>query len=285
MLGWHRADEGDARGTLRFRPPEEVRLTPAQRATAWYFLVVAGLFLLPGAARRRQCPLPRGARAASTASPLGRLVPLQPHAHVARAAGAVLRLGQLPGHGHLPRPDDRRPGAEAPGQAGHRAVRRRGRRGGRQPARRGGQPAGHRSRVDGPWFWIGAQGWEYLDLGRLWQILLDRRDVLLGGHPRPRAADAPARASTRATCRDLFLYSALSIPLFYAAGMVFGKNVELRRGGLLAVLGGAPVGRGFPGAVHHHHGRLHLRAAGRGAARRSPRASSTWTSSSIRSAA
>ena len=24
----------------------------------------------------------------------------------------------------------------------------------------------------GPWFWIGSQGWEYLDLGRLWQILL-----------------------------------------------------------------------------------------------------------------
>jgi nitric oxide reductase subunit B len=22
------------------------------------------------------------------------------------------------------------------------------------------------------WFWIGHQGWEYLDLGRLWQILL-----------------------------------------------------------------------------------------------------------------
>ena len=23
-----------------------------------------------------------------------------------------------------------------------------------------------------PWFWLGMQGWEYLDLGRLWQILL-----------------------------------------------------------------------------------------------------------------
>ena len=33
---------------VQFRPPEEVRLTPSQRATAWYFLVVAGLFLLQG---------------------------------------------------------------------------------------------------------------------------------------------------------------------------------------------------------------------------------------------
>src|SRR5690606_9173417 len=33
---------------LQFRPPETVRLTPSQRATAWYFLVVAALFLLQG---------------------------------------------------------------------------------------------------------------------------------------------------------------------------------------------------------------------------------------------
>ncbi len=39
---------GRAGPKLRFRPPEEVRLAPAQRATAWYFLVVAGLFLLQG---------------------------------------------------------------------------------------------------------------------------------------------------------------------------------------------------------------------------------------------
>lgn len=27
-------------------------------------------------------------------------------------------------------------------------------------------------KADGPWFWLGTQGWEYLDLGRFWQILL-----------------------------------------------------------------------------------------------------------------
>ena len=26
--------------------------------------------------------------------------------------------------------------------------------------------------LGGPWWWIGTQGWEYLDLGRLWQALL-----------------------------------------------------------------------------------------------------------------
>ncbi len=42
------ADEEPPAASSRFRPPEEVRLAPAQRATAWYFLVVAGLFLLQG---------------------------------------------------------------------------------------------------------------------------------------------------------------------------------------------------------------------------------------------
>ena len=26
--------------------------------------------------------------------------------------------------------------------------------------------------TSGHWFWLGSQGWGYLDLGRLWQILL-----------------------------------------------------------------------------------------------------------------
>ncbi len=47
VLGWRRADE-EGIPPVQFRPPEEVGLTPAQRATAWYFLVVAGLFLAQG---------------------------------------------------------------------------------------------------------------------------------------------------------------------------------------------------------------------------------------------
>ena len=31
---------------MRFVPPSSVALTPAQRVTAWFFLVVAALFLL-----------------------------------------------------------------------------------------------------------------------------------------------------------------------------------------------------------------------------------------------
>jgi nitric oxide reductase subunit B len=78
---------------------------------------------------------------------------------------------------------------------------------------------------DGPWFWLGAQGWEFLDLGRLWQILLTVGlvlwvAILVRGLWRRLPQEHPGNLPY------LFLYSALSIPLFYAAGMAFGKNAN-----------------------------------------------------------
>src|SRR5262245_36121233 len=42
VLGWHVEENR----RVRFRAPSEISLTPAQRATAWYFAVVAVLFLV-----------------------------------------------------------------------------------------------------------------------------------------------------------------------------------------------------------------------------------------------
>ena len=42
FLGWH----GREQATLSFRAPGDVALTPAQRATAWFFFVMAALFLI-----------------------------------------------------------------------------------------------------------------------------------------------------------------------------------------------------------------------------------------------
>jgi nitric oxide reductase subunit B len=77
----------------------------------------------------------------------------------------------------------------------------------------------------GPWFWLGSQGWEYLDLGRLWQILLTIEMffwviILVRGMFGRLKGEHPANMPY------LFLYSALSIPIFYAAGMVFGKHAN-----------------------------------------------------------
>ena len=82
------------------------------------------------------------------------------------------------------------------------------------------------SALDGPWFWLGAQGWEYLDLGRLWQILLVVGHGALGRHPGARPVAPSCRASTPATCPGCSSTARSRIPLFYAAGLVFGKNAN-----------------------------------------------------------
>jgi nitric oxide reductase subunit B len=73
------------------------------------------------------------------------------------------------------------------------------------------------------WFWFGHQGWEYLDLGRVWQILLAIGlaiwVVLLF------RAIAPARKDTeRGEMSSLFLLGALAIPVFYLPAMFFGST-------------------------------------------------------------
>ncbi len=74
------------------------------------------------------------------------------------------------------------------------------------------------------WFWFGHQGWEYLDLGRAWQVLLAIGLILwlvliFRG-------SAPARENPgEREISTLFLLAALAIPLFYLPAMFFtGKT-------------------------------------------------------------
>jgi nitric oxide reductase subunit B len=70
------------------------------------------------------------------------------------------------------------------------------------------------------WFWFGDQGWEYLDLGRAWQVLLAIGLIIwvvliLRG-------SAPARKNPEEReISTLFLLAALAIPLFYLPAMFF----------------------------------------------------------------
>jgi len=221
-LGWERYENGGAEGR-RFRRPDRVRLTPAQRATAWYFLVVAGLFLLQG--------LLGGVNAHYHVEPggfynlpLAEWLPynLSRMWHVQLAlffvSASFLAMGIFLAPmiaGREPKHQDKLAlllfGALVFVVAGSLL----------------GEAASIKDLIgaDGPWFWIGSQGWEYLDLGRLWQMLLvvgmflwvvilirGLRERLPGEH----LGNMPW----------LFLYSALSIPVFYAAGMFFGKIVD-----------------------------------------------------------
>ena len=76
------------------------------------------------------------------------------------------------------------------------------------------------------WFWIGNQGWEYLELGRLWQYLLVAGllvwFVLLWSMARPRAvANEAARPLAR-----MFLVAAFAIPFFYLPAFFIGAKTH-----------------------------------------------------------
>ena len=69
------------------------------------------------------------------------------------------------------------------------------------------------------WSWFGMQGFEYLDLGRFWQILLTIGlafwVVILYRGLRSRL-----RVEHRTNMPWLFFYAALALPAFYAVGLL-----------------------------------------------------------------
>ncbi|HET7084865.1 MAG TPA: cbb3-type cytochrome c oxidase subunit I [Rhizomicrobium sp.] len=75
------------------------------------------------------------------------------------------------------------------------------------------------------WFWVGDQGWEYLEIGRLWQILLAAG--LLFWFFLVWRAVAPARRDpeTRGFA-NFFLIAAFAIPLFYTPALFFGAHTN-----------------------------------------------------------
>jgi nitric oxide reductase subunit B len=221
-LGWQREEEPEEE-KRRFREPNQVRLTPAQRATPWYFLVVAGLFLLQG--------LLGGANAHYHVEPegfyglqLARLLPynLSRMWHVQLALFFVSAAFLAMGIFLAPMIAGREPKHQKPlalALFGALVLVVVGSLVGEAISLAGLMPG------DDLWFWLGSQGWEYLDLGRMWQMLLVVGMflwvvILIRGlrHrlPNEHMGNMPW----------LFVYSALSIPVFYAVGMVFGKNVN-----------------------------------------------------------
>ncbi len=220
VLGWHRADE-EGVPPVQFRPPEQVGLTPSQRATAWYFLVVAALFLaqgLLGGVNAHYHAEPGGFYGLNLAGWLPYNLSRTWHVQLALffVSAAFLAMGifitPMIG-GREPRHQEKL----AIGLFGAVVVVV------------VGSLAGEALSVKdvitsaGPWFWLGSQGWEYLDLGRLWQLLLTAGMLawvaIVYRGLRPRLADEHP-----GNLPYLFLYSALSIPLFYAVGMFFGRD-------------------------------------------------------------
>ncbi|MHB9106172.1 MAG: nitric-oxide reductase large subunit [Armatimonadota bacterium] len=220
ILGWRKPEEEEPERQVTFRPPEEVRLSPAQRATAWYFLVVAGLFLaqgLLGGVNAHYHAEPAGFYGINIAAwlpyNLSRMWHLQLALFFVSASYLAMGIFLAPMIARRePKHQDKL--AIALFAAVVLVV----------VGSLLGEAASLQNLLpdNSPWFWIGAQGWEYLDLGRLWQILLTAGMFIWVGILY-RGLRTRLPGEHKGNLPYLFLYSALSIPVFYAVGMLFGK--------------------------------------------------------------
>ncbi|HZQ70371.1 MAG TPA: nitric-oxide reductase large subunit [Terriglobales bacterium] len=90
-----------------------------------------------------------------------------------------------------------------------------------------GEWMGIQQKLGNLWFWLGSQGYEYVDLGRLWQILLFVGLVfwlwLMWRGLKPALGKKDASHSLL----TMFLISSIAIPLFYAAGLMYGQRSNL----------------------------------------------------------
>ena len=210
-LGW----KGRQADTISFRPPGDVLLTPAQKACAWFFLVVGLLFFIQtmvGAASEHY----RADITSFFGFDLARWLPynLVRTWHVQLsifwtatsflAAGIFLApiiAGREPRRQHW----------LAYGLLGALALVVFGSMAGEALDIHGLLPDALAS--------FGMQGWEYLDLGRVWQVLLTLGlfawvAILFRG------LRIRLRSESRGNMPWLFFFTALAIPAFYAVGLL-----------------------------------------------------------------
>ena len=211
FLGWH----GREQRSITFRSPDEVALTPAQRSCSWFFFVMALLFLLQamlgGATQHYRADLSN-----FFGIDLARILPF----NIARTwhvqlsilwvATSYLAAGIF----------------IAPMIAGREPKRQNWLSYGLLAALAivvfgslAGEYAGIQGWIKTNWSWFGNQGFEYLDLGRFWQVLLIIglffwTVILFRGLRHRLGTDHMGNMPW------LFFFSALSLPAFYAVGLL-----------------------------------------------------------------
>jgi len=79
----------------------------------------------------------------------------------------------------------------------------------------------------GDGFYLGHQGYEYIELGRVWQILLIAGMIIWLVLVARAIAPALKNEKDKGGLTHLLLYSAVTIPLFYMAGLMYGKGAHL----------------------------------------------------------
>jgi nitric oxide reductase subunit B len=210
-LGW----KGRQADAISFRPPGDVLLTPAQRACAYFFLVVGLLFLIQtmvGAASEHY----RADIASFFGFDLARWLPynLVRTWHVQLAIFWTATSFLAAGIFLAPIVAGREPRRQhwlAYGLLGALAIVVFGSMAGELLDIHGVLPDALAL--------FGMQGWEYIDLGRVWQVLLTLGlvvwVVILFRGLRPRL-----RGESRGNMPWMFFFTALAIPAFYAVGLL-----------------------------------------------------------------
>ena len=211
LVGWH----GKDRQQLTFRPPNAVTLTGGQRACAWFFLVMSLLFLVQtfvGAASQHY----RADLSGFFGLDLARIFPynITRTWHLQLAILWVATAFLAAGIFLTPMIAGREPRGQRPliygllialviVVAGSMA----------------GEFAGIHGWVARGWELVGNQGFAYLDLGRLWQILLIV-GLFLWVAILYRGLRGRLKTEHAGNLPWVFFYSALSIPAFYAVGLL-----------------------------------------------------------------
>ena len=209
ILGWH----GREQQSMSFRAPDEVMLTPAQRACAWFFFVMAALFLLQallgGASEHYRADLQ-----SFFGIDLGRFLSFNIVRtwHVQLSIFWVSTSYLAAGIFLAPMISGREPrGQKALSYCLLSAL----------VVVVLGSLAGEFAGIQGLTrsTWFGDQGFEYLDLGRLWQILLTI-GLLFWVVILYRGLRGRLDSEHVGNMPWLFFFSALSIPAFYGVGLL-----------------------------------------------------------------
>ncbi len=76
------------------------------------------------------------------------------------------------------------------------------------------------------WFWLGDQGWEYLELGRIWQYLLVAGLFVWFAVLRQLVRPARLTQPGSAPIARMFLLAALAVPVFYVPALFYGARTN-----------------------------------------------------------
>jgi nitric oxide reductase subunit B len=215
-IGWH----GTETSTLSFRQPGEVTLTPAQRATVWFFAIVAVLFLaqaLVGAAAEHY----RADLSTFFGLDLARILPynLARTWHVQLSlfwTAAAFLAGGIFLTPFIARREPHRQHWLAYGLLGAVALVVFGSLITEALSIYGVVPEGS----------LFSQQWEYLDLPRIWQVLLIV-GMFLWIAIIWRGMRARLRGESKSNMPWLFFFSGLAIPMFYAVGVLAASDTHL----------------------------------------------------------